>query len=196
PLRSRHGPEQATLRRVARVGGDPGGRVHRRDHAICRGSAHGRDAPAAPQGRGRGQCRAAIRGNRIGESRIRPERAGVRDSGRAERRGREGPVHHQRRPVRGRVDDPDQDGFRGEGGSLDESATIRKADRGGALNAEGDLMAATSTRTGTDWLADALLDLAPGQRVYATGIPWAVYTRLADLRDEKRPGVKITFDRG
>jgi Uma2 family endonuclease len=64
------------------------------------------------------------------------------------------------------------------------------------LNAEDDLMAATTTRTGTDWLADALLDLAPGQRVYATGIPWAVYTRLANLRDERRPGVKITFDGG
>ncbi|HKA06002.1 MAG TPA: Uma2 family endonuclease [Gemmataceae bacterium] len=57
-------------------------------------------------------------------------------------------------------------------------------------------MATATTRTGTDWLADALLDLAPGQRVYATGIPWAVYTRLADLRDDRRPGVKITFDRG
>jgi Uma2 family endonuclease len=57
-------------------------------------------------------------------------------------------------------------------------------------------MAATTTRTGTDWLADALLDLAPGQRVYATGIPWAAYTRLADLRDDRRPGVKITFDGG
>jgi Uma2 family endonuclease len=57
-------------------------------------------------------------------------------------------------------------------------------------------MATTATRTATDWLADALLDLAPGQRVYATDIAWAVYTRLADLRDERRPGVKITFDHG
>jgi Uma2 family endonuclease len=57
-------------------------------------------------------------------------------------------------------------------------------------------MATTATRTATDWLADALLDLAPGQRVFATDIPWAVYTRLADLRDGRRPGVKITFDRG
>ncbi|HJZ90736.1 MAG TPA: Uma2 family endonuclease [Gemmataceae bacterium] len=57
-------------------------------------------------------------------------------------------------------------------------------------------MATTPTRNATDWLADALLDLAPGQRVFATDIPWAVYTRLADLRDERRPGVKITFDRG
>jgi Uma2 family endonuclease len=32
--------------------------------------------------------------------------------------------------------------------------------------------------------------------VYATGIPWAVYLRLAELRDDRRPGVKITFDRG
>jgi Uma2 family endonuclease len=47
-----------------------------------------------------------------------------------------------------------------------------------------------------DWLSHALLGLGPGERVYATGIPWAVYTRLADLRDARRPGVKITFDKG
>jgi len=47
-----------------------------------------------------------------------------------------------------------------------------------------------------DWLSHALLGLAPGERVYATGIPWSVYTRLADVRDARRPGVKITFDRG
>jgi Uma2 family endonuclease len=57
-------------------------------------------------------------------------------------------------------------------------------------------MATTATRAATDWLADALFDLAPGQRVYATGIPWGVYLRLADLRDQRRSGVKITFDRG
>jgi Uma2 family endonuclease len=47
-----------------------------------------------------------------------------------------------------------------------------------------------------DWLSHALLGLGPGERVYTTGIPWAVYTRLADLRDERRPQVQITFDRG
>jgi Uma2 family endonuclease len=47
-----------------------------------------------------------------------------------------------------------------------------------------------------EWLSHALLGLGPGERVYATGIPWSVYTRLADLRDERRSGVKITFDRG
>jgi Uma2 family endonuclease len=47
-----------------------------------------------------------------------------------------------------------------------------------------------------EWLSHALLGLGPGERVYATGIPWSVYTRLADLRDDRRPGVKITFDRG
>jgi Uma2 family endonuclease len=57
-------------------------------------------------------------------------------------------------------------------------------------------MATTATRARTDWLADALLDLAPGQRVYATGIPWAVYLRLSDFRDAQRPRVKITFDQG
>jgi Uma2 family endonuclease len=57
-------------------------------------------------------------------------------------------------------------------------------------------MVTTAIRRPSDWLADALLELAPGERVYATGIPWAMYTRLADLRDERRSGVKITFDRG
>ena len=47
-----------------------------------------------------------------------------------------------------------------------------------------------------EWLSHALLGLGPGERVYATGIPWSVYARLADLRDERRSGVKITFDRG
>src|SRR5262245_15529 len=57
-------------------------------------------------------------------------------------------------------------------------------------------MVTTATRARTDWLADALLDLNPGQQVYATGIPWAVYLKLAAFRDERRPGVKITFNRG
>jgi len=57
-------------------------------------------------------------------------------------------------------------------------------------------MVSAVTHPGTGWLTDALLDLAPGQRVSATGVPWAVYTRLADVRDEKRPGVKIIYDRG
>jgi Uma2 family endonuclease len=57
-------------------------------------------------------------------------------------------------------------------------------------------MATTATRARTDWLADALLDLHSGQQVYATSIPWAVYLKLAALRDERRPGVKITFNRG
>jgi Uma2 family endonuclease len=47
-----------------------------------------------------------------------------------------------------------------------------------------------------DWLSDALVGLSPGQRVYATGVPWAVYLHLAELRDARRSGVKITFDRG
>jgi len=46
------------------------------------------------------------------------------------------------------------------------------------------------------WLEDALLELGPGERVSATGIPWSVYTRLADFRNEHRSGVRITFDRG
>ena len=47
-----------------------------------------------------------------------------------------------------------------------------------------------------EWLSHALLGLGPGERVCATGIPWSVYTGLVDLRDARRPGVKITFDRG
>ena len=57
-------------------------------------------------------------------------------------------------------------------------------------------MATVATPARLAWLADALVGLAPGQQVYATGVPWAVYLRLAELRDEKRSGVKITFDRG
>jgi Uma2 family endonuclease len=47
-----------------------------------------------------------------------------------------------------------------------------------------------------EWLSHALLGLGPGERVYATGIPWSVYAKLADFRDANRSGVKITFDRG
>lgn len=57
-------------------------------------------------------------------------------------------------------------------------------------------MATVATPARLDWLSDALLGLSPGQTVYATGVPWGVYLRLADLRDDHRPGVKITFDRG
>ena len=57
-------------------------------------------------------------------------------------------------------------------------------------------MSTAETLNSTNWLTDAMLDLVPGQRVSATDIPWAVYTRLADLRDDRRSGVKITFDRG
>jgi Uma2 family endonuclease len=32
--------------------------------------------------------------------------------------------------------------------------------------------------------------------VYATGVPWAVYTGLVELRDEARSGLRITFDQG
>jgi Uma2 family endonuclease len=46
------------------------------------------------------------------------------------------------------------------------------------------------------WLEQALIDLGPGDVVYATGVPWSVYVRLADFRDERRHRVKITFDRG
>jgi Uma2 family endonuclease len=58
------------------------------------------------------------------------------------------------------------------------------------------MVTATKTRVSCDWLLEALVELGPGERVFATGIPWAVYVRLTDLRDERRPGVKITFDRG
>jgi Uma2 family endonuclease len=47
-----------------------------------------------------------------------------------------------------------------------------------------------------EWLTHALLGLRPGKRVYASGIPWSVYTRLADLRDDRWSGVKITLDQG
>jgi Uma2 family endonuclease len=57
-------------------------------------------------------------------------------------------------------------------------------------------VATVATPARLDWLSDALLGLSPGQTVYATGVPWGVYLRLADLRDDHRPGVKITFDRG
>jgi len=51
-------------------------------------------------------------------------------------------------------------------------------------------------RTSGAWLEDALLDLGPGETVYATGIPWSTYTRLEDFRDQHRSGVRITFDQG
>ena len=57
-------------------------------------------------------------------------------------------------------------------------------------------MATVATPVRLDWLADALVGLSPGQRVYTTGVPWAVYLRLTEIRDEKRSGIKITFDRG
>ena len=47
-----------------------------------------------------------------------------------------------------------------------------------------------------DWLSHALLGLGSGERVYATGIPWNVYTRLADFRDQQESRVKITYDQG
>ena len=47
-----------------------------------------------------------------------------------------------------------------------------------------------------EWLSHAMLGLGPGERVYATGVPWGVYLRLAELRDQTRPALKITFDRG
>jgi Uma2 family endonuclease len=55
---------------------------------------------------------------------------------------------------------------------------------------------ATAVQPAGQWLAEALVDLRPGEQVYATGIPWAVYVRLAELRDRRRPKMKITFDRG
>lgn len=59
-------------------------------------------------------------------------------------------------------------------------------------------MVTTTTKTplAFAWLEDALIDLGPGDIVYATSVPWSVYTRLADFRDERRRRVKITFDRG
>lgn len=46
------------------------------------------------------------------------------------------------------------------------------------------------------WLDEAILDLGPGERLFTTGIPWSVYTRLANFRDEHHSGVRITFDQG
>jgi hypothetical protein len=46
------------------------------------------------------------------------------------------------------------------------------------------------------WLTSAIVHLEPGERVYATGIPWAEYERLLGVRDEHRRGVRITYDRG
>ena len=57
-------------------------------------------------------------------------------------------------------------------------------------------MSVTTVLPAIDWLSHALLGLERGERVYATGVPWIAYVRLADMRDERRPGVKITFDRG
>jgi Uma2 family endonuclease len=49
-----------------------------------------------------------------------------------------------------------------------------------------------------EWLAQALNDLAPGERLSLSGVPWAVYDRLVQARDShpRRTGVQITFDRG
>ena len=57
-------------------------------------------------------------------------------------------------------------------------------------------MSVTTVLPAIDWLSHALLGFERGERVYATGVPWIAYVRLADMRDERRPGVKITFDRG
>jgi Uma2 family endonuclease len=51
-------------------------------------------------------------------------------------------------------------------------------------------------RSAFEWLEQALIDIPPGERVSATGVPWAVYLRLAELRDDYHPRVRITFDRG
>jgi Uma2 family endonuclease len=57
---------------------------------------------------------------------------------------------------------------------------------------------ATATIKTFQWLVQALDKLAPGARLLATEVPWAVYDRLVRLRDNhpRRTGVKITFDRG
>lgn len=56
----------------------------------------------------------------------------------------------------------------------------------------------TATTKTFEWLFQALEDLAPGARVSATGVPWAVYDRLVHVRDHHsvRTGVRIAFDRG
>lgn len=46
------------------------------------------------------------------------------------------------------------------------------------------------------WLEHALVDLDPGETVFATGVPWSVYLRVAEFRDQRGSGVRITFDRG
>jgi Uma2 family endonuclease len=53
-----------------------------------------------------------------------------------------------------------------------------------------------NTKASFAWLEDALMDLKPGEYASATGVPWAVYKRLADFRDEQNSGVRIAFDRG
>src|SRR5262245_16540356 len=94
------------------------------DYTVCGGPAHGRHPFAASEGRGRGLGGTAVRRDRVGEGRVRPELAGRGHGGGAERRGREGPVDYQRGPVRGRLDDSNQDGVRSQGRPPDESATI------------------------------------------------------------------------
>jgi Uma2 family endonuclease len=41
-----------------------------------------------------------------------------------------------------------------------------------------------------------LLDLPPGGSAYFDSVPWDDYDRLLHLRDEERPGIRLTFDRG
>lgn len=46
------------------------------------------------------------------------------------------------------------------------------------------------------WLEQALTEIPPGERISATGVPWAVYLRLSNRRDDSGSRVRITFDRG
>lgn len=43
------------------------------------------------------------------------------------------------------------------------------------------------------WLKAALLDVGPGERIYATGVPWDTYAMLSEFRDEHRRAVRIAF---
>jgi Uma2 family endonuclease len=59
-------------------------------------------------------------------------------------------------------------------------------------------MIATKTKSPPSfaWLEHAMAEIAAGELVSATGVPWSVYVRVADSRDVQRPRMKITFDRG
>ena len=43
------------------------------------------------------------------------------------------------------------------------------------------------------WLKAAVLDVGPGERIFATGVPWNVYAQLSEFRDEHRRAVRIAY---